>query len=303
MRTSLQARGQRQRSRQALTSFLFLLPALAFMIFSVYLPFGWNTVLSFEKWNGFSAPQWNGIQNYQWAFQNAETMHSLWNSVFFAVFSTLGAVVLGLFLAALMYKIPTKEGGFYRLIIFLPVMLPAAVVGLLFTFVFNPEMGILNNLLRAVGLSNWTHVWLEDKSTLKWCIVIVNIWKMAGLTMMLSYAAMQMLPSSIFESSKIEGASYWVQFTQIILPLIQPTVLMAAVYTLVVNFKSYDIVSVLTGGGPGTASETIPIQMVKVAFGFSKFGNAAAMGMILAIVVMAIVSALKFVFRGESYEY
>ena len=164
-------------------------------------------------------------------------------------------------------------------------------------------MGLLNNLLRSIGLDNLTTAWLENKSTVMWCIALVNIWKMSGLTMMLSFAAMQMLPASIFESSKLEGAGYPRQFFSLILPLIRPTVLMTAVYTLTVNFKSYDIVSVMTGGGPGTISYVVPINMVKTAFNFGDFGYAAAQGVIITVIVILSVVLMNRVFKGEKYEY
>lgn len=289
--------------QKAGVSILFLLPAIAMMIFSVYIPFAWNGVLSFQKWNGFKAATWVGFDNYKNLLTDKIAQHSLWNSIFLAVFSTLGAVILGLLLAAFIFKVTEKEGAIYRLILFLPVMLPTAVVGLLFAFVFNPEMGLLNNLLKSIGLGSLATVWLENKGTVMWCIVAVNIWKMSGLTMMLSFASMKMLPESIFESSKLEGATYKHQYIRLILPLIKPTVLMSAVYTLVVNFKSFDIVFVLTRGGPGTVSQTVPINMVKTAFNFSEFGYAAAMGLVFALVVMLVVTIVNKVLKGERYEY
>lgn len=281
----------------------FLLPAIICMLFSVYIPFGWNGILSFQEWNGFSPASWCGMKNYVRFFEDAEAVRSIGNSFFVATVSTAGAVILGLFLSALVYKLGRVEGAFCRLIIFLPVMLPTAVVGLLFTFVFNPEMGILNNLLRSVGLSQWTKAWLENSDTVMWCIALVNVWKMTGLTMMLSFASMQMLPDSIFESAKMEGAGYVRQVFSIILPLIKPTILMAATYSLVVNFKSYDIVFVLTRGGPGTTSETIPLLMMKTAFNFNEFGYSAGLGMVLAVVVMLTVIVLQRLLKGETYEY
>lgn len=294
---------KRRRIKRVLIILLFLMPAIFFMLFSVYVPFGWNAMLSFQEWNGFKPAEWTGFDNFAQMFKDPVAMQSLWNSVLIAVFSTLGAVILGLLLAAFMYKVSNKEGAIYRLIIFLPVMLPTAVVGLLFTFVFNPEMGLLNNLLSTVGLESWTHIWLQEKGTVLACIIAVNMWKMSGLTMMLSYASMKMLPGSIFESSRLEGANYFHQYTRLILPLIKPTILMSAVYSLAVNFKSYDIVFVLTGGGPGTMSHTVPINMVKTAFNFSEFGYAAAMGMVLALVVMIVVAIVNRILKGENYEY
>nr|WP_307757139.1 ABC transporter permease subunit [uncultured Christensenella sp.] len=294
---------RKSKTKRRLLCLLFLVPAFAFLVYALYVPFVWNGVMSFQQWDGFSAPQWVGADNYAKAFTNGTSRLSLQNSVFLGLVSTAGSVLLGPFLAALVFKVYRKEGAFYRLMAFMPVMLPAAVVGLLFTFFYNSDMGLLNNLLRSIGLDNLTTAWLENKSTVMWCIALVNIWKMSGLTMMLSFAAMQMLPASIFESSKLEGAGYPRQFFSLILPLIRPTVLMTAVYTLTVNFKSYDIVSVMTGGGPGTISYVVPINMVKTAFNFGDFGYAAAQGVIITVIVILIVVLMNRVFKGEKYEY
>ncbi len=282
---------------------LFLVPALLFITYAVYIPFGWNTVLSFQEWNGFSDPKWVGVDNYTNAFTDAIALKSLGNTVFLGLVSTIGAVVIGVLLAALIYQVYRREGAFYRLILFMPVMLPAAIIGLLFVFIFNSEMGLLNSLLRVIALGDLTTAWLENKNTVMWCLAFVNTWKMAGLTMMLSFAAMQMLPASIFESSKLDGATNRRQFFSLILPMIRPTILLAAVYSLAVNFKSYDIVSIMTGGGPGTTSSVVPIYMIKTGFKFGEFGFSAAQGMVLAVTVILIVVIIRRIFRGETYEY
>ncbi len=290
-------------TRSAVISILFLLPAAVLMIFAVYVPFGWNAVLSFQEWNGFKDAVWVGFNNFVQIFNDPGALNAFTNSLFLAVFGTGISVALGVTLAAFVFKVTRKEGAFYRLIVFMPVMLPAAVVGLLFTFVFNPDVGLLNNFLIAVGLPDLTNAWLEDKNTVMWCIVAVNVWKMTGLSMMLSFASMQMLPESIFESSRIDGAGYTRQFFSMVLPLIKPTVLMAATYSLVINFKSYDIVFVMTRGGPGTLSQTVPINIMKTAFNFNEFGYSAAMGILLCVMVMLVVVIVRRILKGESYEY
>ena len=288
---------------KTLTAVLFLVPALATMIYAVYFPFGWNIVLSFQKWNGFTQPVFAGFDNYIHMFRDPDALHALWNSVFLAVVGTALSVVIGVLLAAFVYRVTPAEGAFYRLIMFLPVMLPTAIVGLLFTFVFNSDIGLLNNFLRLIGQGDKATAWLENSHTVMWCLVGVNVWKVSGLTMMLCYAAMRMLPDSIFESSKIDGAGYVRQFFSMILPLIKPTILMSAVYTMVMNFKSYDLVFVMTRGGTGTISQTIPIDMMKTSFNFNEFGYSASMGVILCIVVMLCIVLTRRALRGETYEY
>jgi raffinose/stachyose/melibiose transport system permease protein len=294
---------RRRSARGTVTSVLFLLPALAMMAYAVYIPFARNIVLSFQKWNGFTAPEFVGLDNFREMLHDPAALHAFWNSIFLAVVGTAIAVALGVLLAAFIFKVTRREGAFYRLIIFLPVMLPTAIVGLLFTFVFNPDVGLLNSLLRAIGLGSHATAWLENKKTVMWCLIFVNVWKVAGLSMMLNFAAMQMLPESIFESSRIDGASYSRQFFSLILPLIKPTILMSATYSLVLNFKSYDLVFVMTRGGPGTVSQTVPIDIMKTAFNFNEFGYSAAMGLALCVVVMLVIVAVRRALRGETYEY
>jgi raffinose/stachyose/melibiose transport system permease protein len=294
---------KKQNLNRIITRVFFLLPAILFILYAVYIPFGWNTVLSFQEWNGFSDPKWAGLNQYRAIFEDPVAVKSLGNSVFIGLFSTIGAVFIGLALAAFVYHVYRREGAFYRLILFMPVMLPSAIVGLLFVFMFNAEMGLINNVLRVIGLKGLTKAWLENRNTVLWCLVFVNIWKMSGLTMMLAFAAMQTLPTDIFESSRLDGASTSHQFFHLILPLIQPTILLSAVYSLAVNFKSYDIVWIMTKGGPGTTSHVTPIYMIKTGFTFGKFGFSAAQGMVLAAIVMLIVVIIKRVFRSEKYEY
>ncbi|MDR1902427.1 MAG: sugar ABC transporter permease [Treponema sp.] len=291
------------RLRKIIVSLIFLLPAFAFLSYSVYIPFGWNIVLSFQNWDGFLKKSWAGLANYFNAFHDPEVLKALGNSIFLALVSTLGSVLLGVLAAGLLFKVRRGEGAFYRLIIFMPVMLPSAIVGLLFTFVFNADIGLLNSFFRAVGLGSLTKAWLENYSTVMWCIAFVNIWKMTGLTMMLVFAAIQMLPVSIFESSKIDGASYPKQFFYLTLPLVKSIIQLSTVYILAVCFKTYDIVFSMTRGGPGIASTTIPITMIKTAFLFGEFGYSSAMGIILMLIVVVLVLTFNKLLSGEKYEF
>jgi len=283
--------------------YVFLMPALIFLIYAVAIPFIWNLILSFQKWDGFNTVEWVGLDNYINSFKDELVIKSLLNSAYLAIFSTIGAVILGLSLAVLVYKLADREGSIFRLLLFSPAMLPTAVVGLLFIFIYNPEMGLLNNFLKLVGLGGWKHVWLEDKHLAMICIMVVNIWKNTGSIMLLCFAAMQAVPDSLFESSKLDGAGYFRQVYQITLPLIKPMILLATINTLGAQFKTFDLVFVMTQGGPGDLTTTVPIVMTKVAFQFGKFGSAASMGVIFAGVVMVAIMIVNRILRGEDYEY
>ena len=285
------------------TGFVFLAPALIFILYATVVPFVWNLVLSFQKWDGFSSITFRGIQNYLTVFKDPAILKSIGNSIYYALASTTGGILVGLMLATLVFKLAGKEGSFFRLVLFSPAMLPTAVVGLMFTFFYNPEMGLLNNFLKLIGLESLNHVWLQNKSTAMICIIFVAVWKCAGQVMLLCFASMQTIPGSLYESAMLDGASYWKQIRYITLPLIKPMILLATINTLGTQYKSYDLIFTMTQGGPGSLTTTVPINMTKMAFSYGKFGESAATGVIFTIVVMASILLAKRFLRGEEYEF
>lgn len=293
----------KRKNSSCLMGLIFLAPALLFIIYSTVIPVVWNFILSFQKWNGFGKASFVGFDNYIKAIQDPVVIKSLLNSVCFAVASTAGGVIMGLLLATLVFKLSGKEGSIFRLILFSPAMLPTAVVGLMFVFFYNPEMGLLNNFLKVIGFENLTQVWLQNKNTAMICIILVAIWKCTGSVMLLCFANMQSIPGSLYESCKLDGAGYIKQVRYIIYPLIKPMILLATVNTLGTQYKTFDLIFTMTQGGPGDLTYTVPINMTKVAFNFGQFGNAAAQGVIFTVVVMISIVIVRAFLRGEEYEY
>jgi raffinose/stachyose/melibiose transport system permease protein len=139
----------KQRTRR--TGIAYLIPAVLFVLLFSVIPFFWNFVLSFQKWDGFGSPAAAGFHNYLSVLQNPLSRRAIGNSILYAFSSTFGGVVLGLLFAVLILRLSQREGGIFRLILYSPAMLPTAVVGIMFVFFFNPEMGLLNSFLRLVG--------------------------------------------------------------------------------------------------------------------------------------------------------
>lgn len=294
---------KRNRNSVSKTGVLFLTPALIFVIGCNVVPFIWNLILSFQSWNGFGEAEFIGIGNYLKVFQDALILDSLKNSIIYALFSTAGGVILGLMFATFIFRLADKEGSVFRLILYSPAMIPTAVVGLMFVFFYNPEMGLLNSFLKLIGLENLTNVWLQNEKTAMACIIFVAIWKCAGSVMMLCFASMQTLPASLYESSELDGASFVKQMRYITYPLIKPTILLATINTLGTQYKSYDLIFTMTQGGPGTLTTTVPIQMTKAAFRFGKFGESAALGVVFTFVVAVTIIIARRILRGEEYEF
>lgn len=289
--------------RTTFSGILFLIPAVIFIGYAILVPAIWNLILSFQKWDGFNAPKWVGLKNYMKCFNNSTLKVAMANSLFFAIFMTVLSVLIGLVMALLIFRLGRSEGAVYRLFIFLPSMLPVAIIGLLFTFLYNPEMGLINQFLRLIGLEKLTHAWLSDLSVNKYAIGAVGIWRMAGLSMMLVYASLQSLPVTYFEAALLDGAGYLKQVWWIILPLTKPIILLSTVYTMIINFKTYDLVFVMTRGGPGISTKTVPLYVMETGFGYNEFGLAAAIGFVLAIVIYMIMGVINLLLGGEKYEY
>lgn len=294
---------KKKRSSVSAAGILFLIPALLFVIGFNVVPFVWNTILSFQEWDGFSSPVFTGTENFKIILGDELVRKALLNSVLYALCSTAGGVFLGLFLATLIYKLSDKEGSVFRLILYSPAMIPTAVVGLMFVFFYNPEMGLLNKFLELIGLESLQHVWLQDSGTAMACIIFVAIWKCAGAVMMMCFASMQTIPESLYESSELDGASFWQQMIHITYPLIRPMILLATINTLGTQYKSYDLIFTMTQGGPGNLTATVPIVMTKTAFNFGIFGEAAAMGVIFTIVVAVSIIIVRRLLRSEEYEF
>lgn len=282
---------------------IFLAPSVIFILFSNAIPFAWNLILSFQKWDGFGAPAWVGIANFTRALGDKNYYNATVNSLSLGVFSSVLTVLLGVLLAFALFRFTVREGGTYRLVLFLPYLLPMSVIGLMFSFMLNYQYGPLNQLLRAIGLGSWSKAWLSDPSTVMPVLVFVRGWKTLGMTMLLCVAAIQSIPGSLFESAYLDGASTMKIYLRIVLPLIMPVIALSLLNTLMSSFKSYDIVKIMTNGGPGRMSYVVPMVMMDQGFSYKNFGYSASMGTIFTAVVMVVIVIANRLMRSEAYEY
>lgn len=291
------------KKRRIALSMGFLAPAYLFIIYAFLVPGIWNLILSFQEWDGFNEKVFVLFDNYKEALQDEVFLQSLVNSVAIAVITMIGATLAGLVLALMIYRLGRREGAFYRLILFMPAMIPVSIIGLLFTFIYNSDMGLLNQFLEAVHLDHLTTAWLENADTVLPSIIIVGIWRLQGMPMMLCYVSLQQIPDSLIDAAKIDGATYWKRIFWVMMPLVKPTIGLSMIFVLLNAFKTYDLVYVLTRGGPANASMTVPIYMQKAAFSYGQFSYSSTMGVLTAIAVILVVFAVQRIMKGERYEF
>ncbi len=285
-----------------MVGFLFLAPAaVIYVIFAVW-PFFDSLILSFHEWNGFSDRTFIGLDNYITAFKDKTFLLAIKNSVYLGVISSIVSVIVGVLMAWLLLYVSRRWGAFFRTILFSPSMIPAVITGLIFAFVYEPEIGVLNNLLAAIGLESLEHAWLTDQSTALNCILFVSAWKQVGLTMVLCFAGMQGVDVSLIESARLDGAGDWKIFRNILLPLTMPFVQLSAIFAMMSGLKIYDTVVALTGGGPAKSTTVMPLWILQNSFSFNKYGYGAAMSMIFVLIVLLGMIAVKAVVKGDTYE-
>lgn len=282
--------------------YLFLLPATLVYLFFAIIPVFDSVILSFQKWNGFSSRSAAGFVNYTKAFHDSTFLVSMRNSIYIGGVSSFFSVITGVFLAWLLLYSHKRTGNLYRTIIFSPSMIPPIITALVFSFVYEPEIGILNNFLDLLHLDNFKRAWLTNKSTVLNCITFVSLWKQIGLTMVLCFAGMQSIPLSLIESAYIEGANDLSIFKKIILPLVKPFIQLSAVFALMNGLKIYDSVLALTDGGPGRFSYVMPMWIIKTTFAHNNYGYGAAMSIIFVFIVLAGMILVKKLIKGTSYE-
>lgn len=281
---------------------LFLMPAtVVYLVFAV-IPFFDSFLLSFQDWGGFGPRTFTGIGNYLRAFGDKTFLMAIKNSVYLGVTSAIFSVIIGVFMAWLLLYVGRKWGGFFRTILFSPSMIPAVITALIFAFVYEPEIGILNNVLGAIGLENLQHAWLTNKTTALNCILFVSAWKQIGLTMVLCFAGMQGVDQSLIESSRLDGATDFQIFRKIILPLIMSFVQLSTIFAVMSGLKIYDTVVALTNGGPGKATTVMPLWILQNSFSFNNYGYGSAMSMIFVMIVLLGMIVTKKLVKGGSYE-
>lgn len=274
-------------SLRSATPYLFLLPAVLVMSLFVYLPIVQNFYYSLFRWSAID-PNWKfvGVNNYIRLFSDKYIVLNLRNNILYAVISVFFQVFIALILAYLLESkiIRPNWGTTFRNVLFLPAVLAVTVVGLTWYLIYRPDTGLINQFLRLVGLGSWTHTWLGEEGTAIFAVIGVSQWQWVGYCMVLFIVAIQGIPDELFESARMDGAQAWQQFVLIAVPMVRETILVLTTITVIGGFKVFDIVYVMTGGGPNHASDVLGNYLYRVGFRNDEMGYAAAIATLLFVI-------------------
>ena len=288
-------------ARDRAVAVAFVLPAFLVYVVFMLVPFVTSIVYSFTDWNGAAQHiHFVGLDNYARLAGDGELLEALWHNVIFLVGGTLPPIVLGLLLAIVIWG-GVRLAALWRGLYFVPFVLASIVVAISWTWIFNPLFGPLNEALTAIGLGDLTHSWLGDSDTALPAVLVVSAWVSFGFIMILVLAALQAVDGDLVDAAMVDGAGWWQRLWHIILPQIAPAMTLIGTIMLTYAIGTFDLVFVMTKGGPGTSSEVIATYAYRVAFRSNEVGYGATVT--LLITVLSLGAAIIFVRlreRGQS---
>ncbi|MBI0578108.1 MULTISPECIES: carbohydrate ABC transporter permease [Bacillaceae] len=281
---------------------LYIAPAILMLALFVYYPLVRNVINGFYEWNPFTLDRkFVALQNYAHLFKDPVFFTVLKNNLFYAFISVIIQVGLGLVIAAILEdKIFRRFSTFFRTTFFIPVLISMTVIGILFSFIYNPEVGLLNGFLKAIGLGEWARGWLGDPKTSIFAVIGVSQWQSLGYTVMLYVLAVQKVPGELYEAATIDGAGKIRTFFSITVPQVKEMTFVLLIYTVTGSFLVFSEVYVLTAGGPNNSSQVFSTYLYQKAFIDNQPGFASAIAnVILGITLIFYFLQNKFVKTGE----
>ncbi len=269
------------------TPYLFVAPALVVFGFAVLVPMLVTVGYSLTEWDGIGPMRFVGLDNYVAAAGDAILRESFLHVLLYIGATLVLEVAIGLGLAGL---ISSRERGslWFRVAIFMPVMLPIVVVAILWKFVYNPDFGLVNAALAGAGLDGFQRIWLGDTATALLAVSVVSGWVFVGFYMTIFFAAFRQVPSEVVEAARLDGAGEWAIFSRIKVPMIRNAVAIAVLLCVTGGFQGFDLFFVMTNGGPYGATEIPTTYLVKTVFRNGEIGYGSAMAVVLTLIVVLI---------------
>ena len=266
----------------------FALPALVLYGVFFIVPSLSGIVYAFTDWSSYSDEvNFVGLKNFIKLFARDEHYLDYFSNTFiFTAVTIVLKTVVGLGLALLLNEGVRKFVNIYRVLIYVPVVLPFIVVGLIFRSILNPATGLLNTFLRAIGLDRIAMQWLVDPHIALYSVIAVDTWKGVGYIMVILLAGLQTIPRDYYEAAEIDGANAWSRFRYITVPLLMPAIVIVTVLNVLYGLRVFDIVYAMTNGGPGYATEVLQTGIFK-AFSQGQYGLGTALNSILFIILIA----------------
>lgn len=269
----------------------------AFAVFALFglIPILHNIHISLFKTNLMGKEAFVGLANYKHLFTDQFFLQALRNNLAFVCGCYVAHMVLAMLLSNILFQ-KVRWGKLFQSVFFMPSVICGTAIGMLWTFIYHPNFGLVNSFLRAVGLGDWARMWLSEETTVIPALVVATMWQFVGYHMVIQLAGMRNIDTTLYEAAAIDGATRWQCFTRVTLPLMRPILRIDSVLIITGSLRLYDLVAVTTSGGPNHASEVLATYMYSQGFKALKFGYSSAIATVLLVLCVLATLLVRLVF-------
>ncbi len=272
-----------------ISAWVFILPSVIGCLVFIIIPIAASFLLSFTEWNLLSKPEFIGFRNYTDLLSSKDFWLVFNNTIIFALATTILGTIIPLVLATIINS-KIKGSEFFKTTYFIPFVTPMIVIAMVWEWIFDPKFGLLNYLLKS------NIEWLYDTHTALFAIIIVSVWKLVGYNMIIFLSGFSTINSQVLESAKIDGSGKLTTFFKIIIPLLSPTIFFVLIITTISSFQVFDLIYLMTQGGPENSTNVLVYWLYKNAFEFFNIGKASAIAYILFIFI-SILTITQWIIR------
>jgi len=267
---------------EKVSAYLFMIPAVTMVIIFLLIPAGYTVIVSLTKWDGLSAPHFIGLGNYLRFVQDHVFITSLKNTIIWVLFTLALSVLLGLLIAYFVNRV--KFASLFKSVFYIPLTISAVTTGLIWLWMYSPDLGVINNILMRLGLLGRS--WLSEVPLNTYSMILSWTWKTVGMNMVIFLIGLQAIPTEPVEACKIDGATEWQTFLHVVFPMLRPITTVVVSMSLINSFNIFDIIYVMTDGGPYRSSETLAISMFRESFVLFHMGYGASIAIFLSAIVL-----------------
>lgn len=275
--------------KKSVSRYFFMIPALVIYCSVVVIPAIYSISISFFKWNGIGEKTFVGLSNYINLFTIDKVFGiALTNNLIWIILTTVLVTALALALALLLNQ-KFKGRVIFRAIFYFPYMLSWIVIGIVWKWIYNPNIGFLDEFLKLIGIDNLKLGWLSNPSIALYCVFFAALWQSVGQPMLYFLAGLQAIPQELYEAAKVDGANPWQTFIKITLPQLKETFVIVFATLIIASMKIYDVIFVMTQGGPANSTQTLASYMYSQTFKFSNLGTGSAIATVMMVVMMIVI--------------
>lgn len=281
-------------NKEPVTGWLFLMPVLIGIGIFMYGALVYSIYIAMSQWDLLTPPEWVGLDNFRRLLDDPKFVQTLGNTLFFVV--TLVPIgIAASFLLAVLLNRQLKGLSFFRAAYYMPHITSTIAIGMIWLWIFNPDIGIINTILRFFGVENPPH-WFDSVVWAKPALLVVRVWQVAGYYMILYTAGLQAIPDDLYEAASIDGANAWQRIRYITIPQLSNTTFFITIMLIIESFNIFEVIYVMTEGGPGGSTNTILYYIYTQAFESYRMGYASAMAWVLFIIIFTL-TLIQFTIR------